>query len=167
MMQPLRTFILLFLGVSGFLQGMNFQDIKARNEKLLAEDALQAVEHKTPALAAHQAPIAAKTHGAAITQREPYSACLREYALPLSCLLFTGLLATGGVFCKQSPTCNGANYDTNSNGTATNSTMLYQPHTSILTRQQSNTALFQHVYPKTKKYMLHPIKHRRWATRKK
>jgi hypothetical protein len=129
------------------LNAMDYKEIQQLNEKLLAEDDAQAAE---PKVSAHKEEVEKafeikkkkkESKSISITAAQPQkilskneycSGCLRNYAVPLSCLLFISACVVGGAFCKQSPTCMyGANDNVVTNGTSSNNTLLGQPYPSI------------------------------------
>lgn len=162
---------------------MDYQTFAQRNETLLAEDDKEA-EHKSRAViinqeekraAEHKAPVVKLKQSRTVQSRqevtipsESCSTCLGEYMLPLSCFLFLGLCIAGGAYCHEGQRClYSGNSDSSTNGTATDSGMLQAPHSNILMRQQNDIAIVAHGYKTAHKYMLHPIKNRRWNLTKK
>lgn len=169
---------------------MDYQSIARRNEKLLAEDekkelestinapiasttvnavtSKKVAENKTRAIAPVQQSPLIKSGQEIIEPRGSCSACLHEYIIPLTCLIFVGMCVIGGTYCKQDQRClYRRNADSSLNGTTPDNAMLHVWHSNLPFQEQNNTVLFARGSMKTKKHMLHPIKNRLWKTRKR
>lgn len=135
---------------------MDAESIKARNEKLLAEDE-QKIAHGHRDLES-QIPAARVP----AIQRTPCTPYFTQFAIPLSCLFFVVLCGAGGVYCKQTRSCL-YHDDSNSaptNGTATNSSLSFHrsmtPYNNVMP-----------LYTTPQKNLLHLIKNKRGRATKR